>query len=131
MTDLESVDLELLAGFAAKIDPFMQGVLVSGDVEQIRGFVLEAAWNCTERPYFEHLWGVGGLYRVWMGIDDIFDGWPVDHGADADALAMREFRLAAQEWLDMPRTETGFRHYVHRWERRVAEDTWPAPGGAN
>ncbi|WP_169944473.1 hypothetical protein [Microbispora sp. H11081] len=63
MTDLEPVDPELLAGFAAKIDPFMQGVLVSGDVEQIRGFLLEAAWNCTERPYFEQMWGVGGLYR--------------------------------------------------------------------
>ncbi|MEU8275299.1 hypothetical protein ACFYOK_26975 [Microbispora bryophytorum] len=59
MSDLEPVDLMLLAGFAAKIDPFMQGVLVSGDVEQIRGFVLEAARNCTERPYFEHLWEAG------------------------------------------------------------------------
>ncbi|MEU7942386.1 hypothetical protein [Microbispora bryophytorum] len=131
MSDLEPVDLKLLAGFAAKIDPSMQGVLVREDVEQIRGFVLEAAWNCTERPYFEHLWGVGGLYRAWMEIDDILDGWPVDYGADTDALAVREFRLAAQEWLDMPRTETGFRDYVHRWERRVAEDTWPAPGGVH
>lgn len=119
MTDLESVDLELLAGFAAKIDPFMRGVLVSGDVEQMRGFVLEAAWNCTERPYFEHLWGVGGLYRAWMEIDDILDGWPVDYGADTDALAMREFRLAAQEWLDMPRTETGFRAIVKTCGSRV------------
>lgn len=102
MTGLEPVDLKLLAGFAAKIDPLMQDVLVSRDVEQIRGFILEAAWNCTERPYFEHLWGVGGLYRAWMGIDDILDGWPVDYGADTVALVMREFRLAAREWLDMP-----------------------------
>ncbi|GAB3153397.1 hypothetical protein [Microbispora hainanensis] len=128
MTDLGPVDLELLAGFAAKIDPLMRGVLVSGDVEQMRGLVLEAAWHCTEPPYFEHLWGVAGLYRAWMEIDDILDGWPVDYGAGTDALAMREFRLAAQEWLDMPRTETGFRDYVRRWETRVAEDAWPAPG---
>ncbi|WP_068923842.1 hypothetical protein [Planobispora rosea] len=131
MTDLEPVDLELLAGFVEKIDPLMRDVLVGEDAEQVRGFVREAAWNCTERPYFERLWGVGELYRAWMEIDDILDGWPVDYGADTDALAMREFRLAAQEWLDMPRTEAGFQDYVHRWETRVAQDTWPAPGGVH
>ncbi|MFI7537529.1 hypothetical protein [Streptosporangium sp. NPDC049376] len=131
MTDLEPVDLELLTGFAAKIDPLMQSVLVSGDAEQMSGFVREAAWSCTERPYFEHLPEVGELYSAWMGIDDVLDGWPADYGTDIDALAMREFRLAAQEWLEMPLTETRFRHYMRRWGTWVAEDTWPPPGGVN
>jgi hypothetical protein len=100
----------------------MRGVLAGADagedVQEVRGFILEAAWNCIQ-PRFEDLWGAGELYRPWMEMDDILDGWPFDYGDDADALAMREFTLAAREWLDMPRTEAGFRTYVHRWVTRT------------
>ncbi|MBG0831622.1 hypothetical protein HS041_28225 [Planomonospora sp. ID67723] len=126
--DPDPVDLEL-SRFMAELDPLMRGVLASEDVAQARNFVHEVKWHCTESPYGGHLWGAGGVYCIWAEIDDILDGWPLDYGSDTDALALREFKRAAQEWLDMPRTEAGLQDYVHQWETRMAEDTWPAPGG--
>ncbi|GII02068.1 hypothetical protein [Planobispora takensis] len=125
MTDLEPVDLIVLAGFIAEVHPLMEIALAREGVWHVRDHVVEAAWTCTQSPYCEGLWGAGELYRAWMKIDDILGGWPVDYGADADDLAMREFGLAVQEWLDMPWSEDGFRDYVRRWRARVAQDAWP------
>jgi hypothetical protein len=65
------------------------------------------------------VWGAGGLY-IWADIDDILDRWPIDYGPATRAIALREFKRAAKEWLEMPRTEAGIRNYVDRWEKRLA-----------
>ncbi|MFG2071255.1 hypothetical protein [Nonomuraea maritima] len=129
MTDPEHVDVVLLAGLVAELDPLMRGILASDDVRQAGDVVYEVTYHCLESPYGEDLWPSGSIYCIWMEIDDILDGWPVDYGPDREALAMREWKRAAQEWLDMPRTQAGLRDYLHGWRMRMAADTWPAPGG--
>ncbi|MDP9848124.1 hypothetical protein [Streptosporangium lutulentum] len=131
MTDPQHVGLDLLAELAAELDPFMRGILASDDVGQAGDFVYDVMHHCMESPHSEDLWPAGSIYCIWMDIDDIVDGWPVDYGTDSETLALREFKRAAQEWLDMARTQAGLQDYVHRWRMRMAADTWPAPGGCS
>ncbi|MFI6928169.1 hypothetical protein ACIBIZ_50155 [Nonomuraea spiralis] len=128
MTDPQHVDLDLLAGLAAELDPLMHCILASDDVRRAGDFVYDVTYHCLESPHGEDLWPAGSIYCIWMDIDDILDGWPVDYGPESEGLALREFKRAAQEWLDMPRTQAGLWDYVHRWRMRMAADTWPVSG---
>ncbi|MCA2189548.1 hypothetical protein [Nonomuraea cavernae] len=127
MTDPGQVDLDLLAGLATELDPLMRGVLVSEDVRQAGDLLGEAMWHCMLSPlrYASHLYG------IWAEIDDILDRWPLDYGPDTDVIALREFKRVAEEWLNMPQREAGIRDYVHQWKVRMAQDSWPAPGGVH
>ncbi|GAA1023697.1 hypothetical protein Aple_090280 [Acrocarpospora pleiomorpha] len=122
MTDLEHVDLDLLAGLTAELDPLMYGILASDDVKQAGDFVDDVTRHCMKSPYLEHLSSASSIYCIWMDIDDILDGWPVEYGPDSKVLALREFKRAAQEWLDMPRTQAGLQDYLRgvHWRQRGA-----------
>ncbi|TKK85853.1 hypothetical protein FDA94_23405 [Herbidospora galbida] len=124
MTPLE--EAARLAELVAELDQFLTAALAHDDPEQMRDPFLSAAGTVTE---YVDVGAAGGLYRVWMNIDDIFDAWPVDYGDETDAIAMREVRLAVEEWLATPKTEAGISAYVDRWEARQAPDDWPDPGG--
>jgi hypothetical protein len=93
-------------------------------VSLTRDLVHEVMWHCMEQPYREHLRDLSTLYVIWAELDDILDGWPVDYGQNTETIAMCEFRRAAKEWLDIPRTEVGIRDYVDRWRTRLADGTW-------
>jgi hypothetical protein len=121
MTESEQTDL--LTELAAEIDPLVQRILTAEDLPQVRDLVQEVRYHCLQPPYFEHMWGAGEVYVIWGELDDILDRWPVDHGTDTETIAIREFRSAAKEWLDMPRTEAGIRDYTHRWRTRLTERT--------
>ncbi|WP_156045518.1 hypothetical protein [Herbidospora cretacea] len=121
-----SEEAERLAELVAELDRLLSAALTHDDPEPMRDPFLCAAGTLTEYGDVE---SAGGLYRIWMNIDDIFDGWPVDYGDETDAIAMREIRLAAGEWLATPKTEAGISAYVDRWEARQAPDDWPDPGG--
>jgi hypothetical protein len=122
------VNLELLVGLAAELDPLMRGIVASDDVRKAGGFVDGVKWHCMESPLAD----AGDLYVIWAEIDDILDGYPVDYGPEDNAIyAMREFKRAAREWLDMPRTHAGLLDYVHLWKTRITDETWPAPGGVH
>ncbi|GIF98797.1 hypothetical protein Cci01nite_38910 [Catellatospora citrea] len=122
VTDSEQVDL--LTRFAADVDPLARRVLAAERLPQVCELVREMMGHCLQAPYLEHMWGAGELYAIWGELDDILDGRPVDHGPDTEAVADRELRRAAGEWLDMPRTEAGIRDYAYRWRTRLAERTW-------
>ncbi|MFU8876376.1 hypothetical protein, partial [Micromonospora sp. SL4-19] len=57
---------------------------------------------------------------------DIVDGYPVDYGTDAETIAVRETRVAARDWLGIPRTVEGMEHYLQRWDARL-EAPWQKP----
>ena len=74
VTDMPADDL--VDGFAARINPYMERILGgSEDPHRVVGLLMGVL---TEPPYFEHLWGVGWLYRIWGDLSDIVDRWPVD-----------------------------------------------------
>lgn len=105
-------------GLARRLDPCMHRILDGGD--DLSDAVAQLLGMLTEPPYLDHLVGVGWLYRIWGELSDILDAYPVDHGSDAEAIAAQSFRRAAQDWLDMPRTQAGLEHYIERWQRRLA-----------
>lgn len=116
----DSEQLNLLAGFAGELDPLMRLILASEALTQAQDLVQEVMRRCLQAPYFEHLWGAGMLYAIWGELDDVTDGWPVSYGSNTEAGALREFKRAAAEWLEMPRTESGVSDYTHRWKVRLA-----------
>lgn len=69
--------------------------------------VEKVMWHCQQAPYFEHLWGAGWLYAIWGALDDFADRWPIDYRSSTEAIALREFKRAAADWLQMQRTESG------------------------
>lgn len=116
VTDVPEDDL--VEGLAERLSPYMDRIL-AGREDSIR-VVGGLMWALTEPPYFEALEGVGRLYAIWGGLSDIVDGWPVDHGPDCEAIAVREVRQAAEDWLSTPHTTAGLEGYIERWEARLA-----------
>ncbi|MFD0851194.1 hypothetical protein ACFQ07_03140 [Actinomadura adrarensis] len=106
----------------------MRGILASEDVGKAGDLVGEVKWHCLQSPLAD----AGDVYVIWAELDDVLDGYPVDYGPEANAIyALREFKRAAHDWLDMPRTEAGLLNYVQLWKTRIADDAWPAPGGVH
>ncbi|MFE2531532.1 hypothetical protein [Streptomyces sp. NPDC059371] len=103
--------------FANGLDPYMRRIL--GAAEDPIGVVGEVMGQLIEPPYIEQLRGVGELYGVWGELSDIVDGYPVDYGPDAETIAVRESRQAAQDWLDMPHTTAGLQEYIEQWLDRL------------
>ncbi|MET8311868.1 hypothetical protein [Micromonospora sp. NPDC005173] len=95
MTDVPADDM--VEGLAERLSPYMRRILDGG--EDPHDAVGELMWTLTERPHFEHLWGVGWLYRIWGDLSDVVDAYPAGYGPDSEAIAIREFRHAAQDWL--------------------------------
>lgn len=115
---------DMVDGLAELLDPYMRGLLDGG--EDPHEVVAALMWTMTESPHWEHLWGVGWLYRIWGDLADIIDGYPVHFGPDSEAIAIREFRHAAQNWLAMPRTPAGLENYIERQRTRLASLSPPA-----
>jgi hypothetical protein len=113
----EVLPVDPVQRLARRLDPYMQRILDGRD--DLIDAVAELLGILTEPPYFEHLVGVGWLYRVWGNLSDILDRYPVDYGPDTEAIAAQAFKRAAQDWLDMPRTRAGLEHYIERWRRRL------------
>ncbi|WP_062430507.1 hypothetical protein [Herbidospora daliensis] len=113
------------AELIAELDRLLRAALAHDDPEEMRDPFLRSAGSLLDYG-IDHLVDV---YPVWMEIDDIFDHWPVDYGDETDTIAMREVRLAAEEWLALPKTEAEIGEYVKRWRTRQAHDDWPEPGG--
>lgn len=116
MTDVPADDM--VDAFAERLHPYMDRILGGGEDPHL--VVGELKWALTEPPYFEQLWGVGWLYRIWGDLSDIVDGWPVDYGPGREAIADREVRQAAQDWLSTPHTAAGLEDYIERWKARLA-----------
>lgn len=115
---------DIVHGLAERLDPYMRRILDGSEDPHV--VVGELMLTLTEPPYFEHLWGVGWLYQIWGELSDIVDGYPVDYGPDSDAIAARELRHAAQDWLGMPHTAVGLQDYVAGRTARLA--TLPTAG---
>ncbi|MET8310047.1 hypothetical protein [Micromonospora sp. NPDC005173] len=123
MTDMPPEDM--VDGLAELLNPYMRRIL--GGSEDPHDVVDELKWTLTEAPHMEHSWGAGWLYRMWGSLSDIIDGYPVDFGPDREAIAIREFRHAAQDWLGMPRTRAGLESYIERQRTRLASLWSPGP----
>jgi hypothetical protein len=109
---------DLVEGLAERLSSYMDRIL--GGCEDPIRVVGGLMWALTEPPYMKALDGVGRLYCVWAELSDIVDGWPVDYGPDCEAIAVREVRQAAQDWLSTPHTVAGLEGYIERWEARLA-----------
>lgn len=128
MTGTDQPELTTLPALAAALDPFMRSILACDEVVQMAELASEVSWRFRDTSVD----GAGYLYVVWMEIDDILDGYPASYGAEEnERLALREWRLAARDWLDMPRTSAGLAEHVNRWRTRVAQHDWPEPGGVD
>ncbi|MEO3771484.1 hypothetical protein [Micromonospora sp. B9E7] len=123
MTDMPPEDM--VDGLAERLNPYMHRIL--GGSEDPHDVVYQLMWTLTEAPQIEHSWGVDWLYRIWGDLSDIIDGYPVDLGPDSEAIAIREFRHAAQDWLRTPRTLAGLESYIERQRTRLASLWSPVP----
>jgi hypothetical protein len=106
-----------LPDLAQVVDTYMHRILNSG--EDPVAALGELMWALSEPTLFEDLWCASALYRTFGQLSDIVDAYPVDYGTNAEMIAGREIRDAAQDWLGMPHTVEGMEQYLVRWEARL------------
>jgi hypothetical protein len=102
---------------AERLSPYMRRILESG--EDPHDVVGELMWTLTSPPLFTDVDGVGALCVMWGELTDIVDAFPVNYGPECEAVAEREFRRAAREWLSMSPTPAGLEAYIQGCTTRL------------